>query len=549
MRRAPGSAIDAEQVADEPESAASLSTRALSRLVGRLRSVCAAHGEIVDQPIDRFARPAAQADIAATGAPDGDPRSDGELAASASAMLGTLVERIARTGSRAEIWLLFIGLAGCFPPEEDVLEFARRLELDGPARSSIWLLERAHDLAATVGSPLDELDIISDGLVVDVNYVAQHDLHTGIQRVARETLPRWAQTRDFTLAVWTVSQAAMRGLDPSESGRVLRWGLPVDETIPDSSERLIVPWRSTLFVPEILQYGPAPYLRALARFSGNRVVAVGYDCIPITSGEVVPDFGSEVFGKYLSALKYADAIVGISASATAEYAGFAQMLSAQGLPAPTVTECLLPVDAPEPTARRESRPGRPMVLCVGSHGPHKNHLAVLHAAERLWRDDFDFELRFVGGSGWMSEDFDDRIRSLRRARRTVSVLKQIPDAQLWECYQEARFTVFPSWHEGFGLPVAESLYYGTPAVTSNFGSMREIGEGGGTIMIDPRDDNQLHEAMRTLLADDSALDRLRAEALARKPRLWDDYAEELWAAVGGRTAPCEPDAESSAGQR
>jgi glycosyltransferase involved in cell wall biosynthesis len=462
---------------------------------------------------------------------EGDEGYQQMLAASASVLLGRLVDRIAGNHSTEEIWLLLVGLSGSFPIEEDVLEFARRLELDGPARSTIWLLERAHQLASTVGSPLDVIDVVTDSMVVDVNYVAQHDLHTGIQRVARETLPRWVLSRDITLAVWTASQAAMRGLDETERGRVLNWGHGPLDDVPDTSDRLIVPWRTTLFVPEILQYGPAPYLRALARFSGNRVVMIGYDCIPITSGEVVPDFGSEVFGKYLAAMKYADVIIGISASSTQEFRGFSDMLAAQGLAAPLVLECLLPVDAPPARAVLNTRARRPSVLCVGSHGPHKNHLAVLHAAEVLWREGLQFELQFVGGSGWMSEDFEDRIRVLRKAGRAVTVSKQMPDDDLWAAYQQARFTVFPSWHEGFGLPVAESLFYGTPAITSNFGSMREIGEGGGTLLVDPRSDAEVTTAMRRLLTDDGLLASLRADALARTPRRWDDYAQELWTMV------------------
>lgn len=445
----------------------------------------------------------------------------------ASILLGELVGRIDASGSLSEIWLLLTGLSASFPLEHDVLDFKRRLELDGPARSSVWLLERGHDLSITVGSPLRDIEIVSNGLVVDVDYVAQHDLHTGIQRVARETLPRWMRTRDVALAAWTQSQAALRGLRPAEQDRVLRWGLPADHTAEDASDRLIVPWRSTLFVPEILQFGPAPHLRSFARMSGNRVVALGYDCIPIASAEAVPDFGSEVFAKYLAALKYADTIIGISSSATAEFRGFGRMLDAQGLPRPTVVECMLPVDAP--AAAADVRPADPpLVLCVGSHGPHKNHLAVLYAAEVLWREGRRFELCFVGGSGWMSEDFDARVRHLRTIGRSLSVPSGVPDSELWNLYQRARFTVFPSLHEGFGLPVAESLHFGTPAITSNFGSMREIAELGGALLIDPRDDDQLVESMRRLLADDVELQRLREEARNRPRRTWDDYASELW---------------------
>lgn len=88
--------------------------------------------------------------------------------------------------------------------------------------------------------------------------------------------------------------------------------------------------------------------------------------------------------------------------------------------------------------------------------------------------------------------------------------------------------MFPSLHEGFGLPVVESLAHGTPVITSDFGSTAQSGAAGGTVLVDPRDDDALTGAMRTLLTDDDVLARLRAEIARRPERTWQDYADELW---------------------
>ena len=127
----------------------------------------------------------------------------------------------------------------------------------------------------------------------------------------------------------------------------------------------------------------------------------------------------------------------------------------------------------------------PMVLIVGSHEPRKNHVAVLLAAERLWREGSAFHLVFVGSTGWRSERFDGLVGRLVAAGRSVQVLRRVSEETLWAAYRAARFTVFPSLAEGFGLPVAESLASGTPVVTSNFGSMAEIGQAGGALLVDP----------------------------------------------------------------
>ena len=90
-------------------------------------------------------------------------------------------------------------------------------------------------------------------------------------------------------------------------------------------------------------------------------------------------------------------------------------------------------------------------------------------------------------------------------------MEKATGVELHNAYSRARFTVFPSLHEGFGLPVAESLEHGTPVITTNYGSTEEIGRDGGAILIDSNDDEELVAAMRRLLTDDELIEQLRRE--------------------------------------
>src|SRR5690606_18585727 len=130
------------------------------------------------------------------------------------------------------------------------------------------------------------------------------------------------------------------------------------------------------------------------------------------------------FVRYLTVVKHARRVAGISGSATAEFRGFADAVRAQGLPGPQVAEVMLAAEVPPapagPAAHSgtdtdtgAARPdGRAAVLCVGSHELHKNHVALLHAAELLWRDGLDFELTFVGGRGWDTSELDALVEKL-----------------------------------------------------------------------------------------------------------------------------------------
>ena len=149
----------------------------------------------------------------------------------------------------------------------------------------------------------------------------------------------------------------------------------------------------------------------------------------------------------------------------------------------------------------------PLLLCVGSHEPRKNHLAVITAAELLWREGRRFRLAFVGGNSWGSASFQAELEQLERRGRPITAISAISDDLLWGGYRIARATIFPSLNEGFGLPVAESLAVGTPVVTSGFGSMKEIAEGGGAVLVDPRDDDDVARGIARAMFDDEENER------------------------------------------
>lgn len=464
---------------------------------------------------------------------DEAPPRDDDPSADAAALLAALVTHTQASGLSSHVWLLMVAASGCLPSVDDVEDARRRLELLAPTDAQLWLLDRAISDATEHGRPDAEMDIVTGGVVADVDFTARHDLHTGIQRVVRETIPRWAGRSGLVLAAWTERFAALRHVSPAEESRVVRWssGAPTCHD-PDAPPRLVVPWQSTLLLLEVPVRAQSTRLAGLAAYSGNRVVAVGYDCIPVVSADLVPPAEPDKFARYLTVLKYADLVVSISESAAQEFRGFAAMLPAQGLDGPSVVACPLPVESHEPS-RLPRDETVPLVVVVGSHEPRKNHLAVLHAARRLWREGHEFSLRFIGGSGWDNEEFEAQVAAARRVGGRITAERAVDDADLWAAYHSARFTVFPSLHEGYGLPVAESLACGTPVITSDVGSMREIALGGGAVLIDPRDDEALYAQMRLLLTDDALLQELGRQAGQRPQRSWDDYTRELWMHVSG----------------
>jgi glycosyltransferase involved in cell wall biosynthesis len=455
-------------------------------------------------------------------------------------VLQKLVDRVIGAEQPAPAaWLLFAALTGSLPKQAELGVFRRALSLAVPGREVASALEATLTIAELKKSGLRRLELVTDTVFVDVTFCAQHDHNTGIQRVVRATLPRWQEAgHGFRLARWSPTGGAYRALTEREIERVMDWKRPdpaaarTARAESETVETVLVPWGTTVFLPEVPSYEQCSPLAALGESSNNRVVLIGYDAIPIVSADTVPNAEASRFAQYLDVVKHADGVAGISESAADEFRGFAGALPVQGLVAPDVTGIPLAVDVPaEARAVVATHPvaAEPLVICVGSHEPRKNQEAVLYAAENLFRRGLDFRMVFVGGgSRTATASFDRNVTRLQKEGMKVESYRRLGDDGLWQLFADARFSVFVSKHEGFGLPVAESLSLGTPVLSSDFGSIAEIAAGGGCLMVDPRDDERIEEGMRALLTDDTLIERLRGEISGLAQRSWAQYADELW---------------------
>jgi glycosyltransferase involved in cell wall biosynthesis len=449
------------------------------------------------------------------------------------ACLEPLVARIYRTRDDAELWLVLTALSGAFPHDRDLEHAVAYRDEHGAEQFFDWVISVAAIASNAGGSSLLPMRVITDRPVVDVSSCATSNRHTGIQRVEREMIPLWEQSRVMQLVAWNDRDGSYRSLSEAERRRVLGWGgsAPGSAESVSSDPEFLVPWRTTVVLPEVPNHDKSGRLRGLARFSGNKVTAIGYDLIPLMSPDLLPrDLGAD-FLDYLGVIKYSRAVAGISRSATEEYRSFLRAVGMADTAEARVVSVELPTSVPDEERAKPRVSGTvPVVVCVGSHEPRKNHGSVLHAAEKLWRAGLAFELEFLGGGGW-GTDFDVNVRRLEKLGRAVHVRKAVSDEALWDAYRRASFTVFPSLHEGFGLPVAESLAFGVPVVTTQYGSTREIADLGGCIVVDPRSDDEVFEAMSTMLTDDAVRQKLAAEARAIPLRSWAQYADELWKAL------------------
>jgi glycosyltransferase involved in cell wall biosynthesis len=429
----------------------------------------------------------------------------------------------------SESWLILAVLGRALPTASEVRAFQRRaLAVGLPAALGAIRRGRIARFRWFGRTPR----VVSGIPIVDVHETATSGLSTGVQRVSRALGDR-LPAHGALLVGWSSNRRSLRIVRP-DAWSARRRGRPF-------SGPPVVVWRGAYLLPEVVgEVERSARIEALCEFSQSRSVLIGLDAIPLTSAETTGPKMPGVFAKYLAAASRMTAIACISEAAGVEYRGWGSMLAAAGIPSPAISVISIAEVAGEAVeAERASAEALllatdaegqlPLVVCVGSHEPRKNHAAVLQAAELLWRDGVRFRLVFIGGNAWRSDAFRMRVAELRSAGRAVSALSGVSDAVLWWAYRLATVTVFPSLNEGFGLPVTESLMSGTPVVTSNYGSMAELAAGGGCITVDPRDDNAIAAGLRVVLTDEKRRHELITEAAKRTGRSWDAYADDVLA--------------------
>jgi len=156
------------------------------------------------------------------------------------------------------------------------------------------------------------------------------------------------------------------------------------------------------------------------------------------------------------------------------------------------------------------------LLSLGSLQPRKNLARLIEAyasLQKLCSNDQLPQLVFAGKPGWLD---DEIYRAAQRENRNESIkfIGYVPEKDLPALYSGAICFVYPSFFEGFGLPVLEAMQCGTPVIAGNRTSLPEV-TGEAALLFDPFDSGALAEAIGRVVDKPGYREELRVKGLER----------------------------------
>ena len=345
----------------------------------------------------------------------------------------------------------------------------------------------------------------------------------------------WLRAAETAIAAATLAKAVFSMKTWRAQGQIVPTGLDVDINHSQSLRKNFAAADSDWLLVLGSPWSCPGYAARVSHFCeqhGLRFALLVYDIIPLRRPEWV-DYGLRCSFRdwFHSVVPLADAVLAISHATAKDVERYAKETSLR-LPGRVGT---IPLGTgggcpAEPVRTRRLPARRSFALIVSTIEIRKNHLLLF----RIWREltetmqlDEIPTLVFAGRVGWLVQDLMQQLKNTDWLNGKIMLIDSPSDAELETLYDDCLFTLYPSFYEGWGLPVTESLAHGAPCVSSNRTSLPEAG-GDLSVYFDP---DRLEEAVRIVrevIENPVALEAWRARVAREfRPIPWTDSAQAI----------------------
>ena len=373
---------------------------------------------------------------------------------------------------------------------------------------------------------------------------------SGIQRVVIETVRAMTSRCDLRLVKWDERDGQLRDLDAHDLHKLFGDDIPAGIAPHPACHRVAFRFVDTIEQPENswLLYTEVPHeiakgpqklaaMRAQVREVGVRSALIFYDLIPVLEKEYMGARSKHL--EYMVDAVLCDRIFPISKFAGDDLVEFLEdtadlgkrqmgALRSRIVPAPLGEyreggEWGLPRYCGEDGSSSDV----PRMIMVGTVEPRKQQVRLLKAINDARSRIPELKSLNIDIFGSLYPDCGEPLQVELKRNPRITYHRYATDDAIERAYATARFSAFVSKHEGYGLPIVESLRHGVPCLTASFGAMGEVGAQGGCLLVDTRKDQEMVKGVLQLLTDPDLSTRLKQEIADRPKRSWGDYAQQI----------------------
>ena len=172
--------------------------------------------------------------------------------------------------------------------------------------------------------------------------------------------------------------------------------------------------------------------------------------------------------------------------------------------------------------------GKPYFIFISTILRRKNLANLLLAFDRFKdSNSSNHNLLVVGSRVWWQDELKAAYDSMRHQDSVIFIGRAEADL-LAKLLASATALVYPSFFEGFGIPIIEAFQTDTPVITSNTTSMPEVA-GDAAILVDPHSVDQLSNALSLISSNLDRRNSLIQRGRSRRSLFsWDKSAQSLW---------------------
>jgi glycosyltransferase involved in cell wall biosynthesis len=365
---------------------------------------------------------------------------------------------------------------------------------------------------------------IENSIIVFCQSTVSCNFNTGIQRYVRILIKGLVESGVKVIPV-KFSNNELVVLNKKELKYLGEFNGPEYKYFKDIRKKDIL-YAKKIVMPEIFFDETIEKIYEFCKKNNKKLVSVFYDGSPFILKNVYSKKTQESYLNYMKQISISDLIICISESSKKDYDQI--ILNTKNINL-KIKAILCPHEKikniPEVSDKKNIE-----AVYISSFDKRKNHIKLISAYEKslkiLKSQGYDLKLSFISGYNSEDKEYNDLLYK-RCLENDIEIFINVSDKFLIDKIKKSDFSIYSSLHEGFGLPIVESLSWGIPVICSNNSSMAEVASFGGCLTFNPNSINDMSNTIIKISMNKKKREYLIEEIKDIKGNFLIDYSEKF----------------------